>query len=186
MHSSTYKADIRLTEGSLHDIDDASFLNIRLDSLDLERAITTLDAHRSSDNRAPFFHRSPGAFGFTLAPQFSLPNISRPAICRSKTESSSKSSDQRPPEALPTAQHPLQRPAPVHTLVRLSDCKLGTGEEVRGAMGAAQRSQGLDMCGSTLTEIPKLRLSDYGRGLVSVRRDFSSSSQSLGTWLPRE
>lgn len=176
-----YKAHTRLTEGSLHDIDDTSFLNIRLDSLDLERAITTLDAHRASDKSAPFPHRSPGALGFNLAPQFFLPKIARPGIFRRKTESSSKPSDRDYPETISAARHQLQRPAPVHSLVRSSDCKLGTGENVTGDLEAAQRSQGLDMCGSTLTDIPNLRLSDYGRGLVSVRKDFSSTAQGPST-----
>lgn len=185
MHSSMYKAHTHLTEGSLHDVDDSSLLNIRLDSLDLERATTTLDAHRSSVNRTSFPHSSPGTFGFNIAPQFSLPKIPRPAIFRSKTESSSKPSIQGPAEPLSIARHQDQRPARAHSLVRFSDYKLGTGENVTGDMGAAQRSLGSDMCDSTLTEIPNFRLSDYGRGLVSVRKDFSSTSQKPGTWLPR-
>lgn len=185
MRSSTCKANAHLTEESLHDIDDTSVLNIRLDSLDLERAMTTLDTVRASDNRISCPYRSTGLFRFNLAPQISLPRIPRPAIFRSKTESSSKPADQDIAETLRSARHQVQRPDPVHSLGRFSDCKLGLVEELREDTGAAQRSQRSEMSGSMLTDIPILRLSDYGRGLVSVRKDFSSTSQSPSTRRPR-
>lgn len=184
-YSSTSKANAHITEGSVRGSDDTNFLNICLDSLDLERAMATLDTVRASENRTSCPYRSPGLFGFNLAPQFSLPKIPRPAIFRSKTKSNSKPTGRGISEALHSARHQLQRPDPIHSLGRFSDCKLGMGEKAREDTGAAQRSQRSDMSGPGLAGIPILRLSDYGRGLVSVRKDFSSTSQSPSTRWPR-
>lgn len=182
MYSSTYKAHAHLTEQPLHDIDDTNFLNIRLSSLDLERATATLDAARSSDSTAQF--RGLGVFRINLAPQFRLPKMPKTAAFRSEIESSPEYSGQGSPGPPGLLRHIFRWPAPAQSLTRSLDSKHDKDGNSRGNTAALHRLQASNTSGSTPVGNSSLRLSDYGRGLVSIKRDFSSSSQGPGPRSP--
>lgn len=181
MHSSTCKTHV--TERRLHDIGDTSFLNIRLDSLDLERATATLDAGRSADRSAQLPYQGLGIFRINLTPRFQLPKMPRAAVFRSKTERTPEYAGQTSPAPIVPLYHP-RRTGPVSSWTRSSADK--HNENRRSGGDTALRSRASDVSGPTTIGPPSLRLSDYGRGLVSIKRDFASSSQELDPWFPSQ
>ncbi|KAJ4391376.1 a-factor receptor [Gnomoniopsis smithogilvyi] len=178
--SSTYKAKTQLTEEALdQSFDDTRFLNIRLDSLDLERSIATLDAARSSDNSAQLLCRDPGIFRTNLASHLRIPRMPKNALARSRTKRSPEYSNQRSPVVTIPLQHNCRRPGAVHSTTN----HLEAARDMDGKSGrdsaAAHRPRASLVFGFPLVGNSNLRLSDYGRGVISIRKDFASAPREL-------
>lgn len=170
MHSSTYKAQGRFTERPLDDIDDTSILNVRVDSVDLERAAATLDAARSSNRGLRcLLYQGPGSFRIHLAPPSQLPRVPRTAVVRRKIESKFDDPGQTNPARNVPPRHQPWQPALVLSRARSSD------NGIRDK--STDRSRASVVSGSTLVGKPSLSLSAYETGLISIKSDFASSLQ---------
>ncbi|CAN8097230.1 unnamed protein product [Discula destructiva] len=171
--SSTYKAKSHLTEKTLSDIDDTKVLNIRVDSMDLERATASLDAARSSDEGPRMPRRGPRLLHLNIVPRFHLPNMPRPAVFRNKTEKKFEYPGQNSLASTILARHHLTPRA--HVLSQNSRADVVCNVEPRRKDIALQvpRSQASDVFNPAVVRNPDQGLADYEAGLVSIGRDFS-------------
>lgn len=176
MDSSTYKSRPQCKERPLNAIDDSNFLNLHLDSDDLERATATLDVARSSNRGPQAPYRGPGVFRIHIAPQFQMPNIPRAAIFRSKADSSPECRSQsRLARTVSLRRHATLR-SPALSQIGPAEDSCSVDSRSREA---ALRPQASNVSTAEPLGIPGPRLSDFGRGLVSIRRDFTSSPQRV-------
>jgi hypothetical protein len=192
MCSSTYKTNTRPTEQRSDHVDhpeDDNFLNIRLDSLDLERAAATLDDARCTDKGTKLPYRGLGVFRITRAPRTPPQQPHRTPVRPMQRNVPRPVPVHLEPETFTTYpsdrnQTPVLAPlylSRVRSSVRNQDGFFGDGscaESVTRNITVERPPHGQDPLVSSPPAVAMPpRLSDYGRYLVSLKRDFSSVSR---------
>lgn len=177
MHSSTYKNHTQtyLTERALDDINDTQLLDIRLDDFDLEAARSVTDAAKSSSGGPQFPYRSPWIFRAALAPHFELPKALVPAHLYNKIGRVGVAQGQSSHKSPVHPTHVFQsRSSPVCPDHRRAEFLEGWSPNQDPVL--SPRTWASCASSAALLDERRIRFSAYERGSVSVRRDFSSST----------
>lgn len=148
-----------------------------MDSVDLERATATLDAARLSNRGLQLPYRGPGVSGIGALPRFQPPKMPKTAVFRSNTGTPPECPSQSSLAPIVPARYQSRVRSPVLSENSSSHDERRVDLRRGEAKAEASQSRASDVSGSPTVALPEPRLSDYGRGLVSITRDFSTSAQ---------